>query len=114
MSSRRKFRLCCLYLPLYPSLSLLSPPPHSLSPAIPSLPLAFREAFALLQAFLVGLWPTPAFPLREASAFSHCLVASLPLASREASPLTGLWQPSGIDQERSLVVTCVIRVDKYM
>src|SRR6218665_2020526 len=25
---------------------------------------------------------------------------SLPLTSREASPLTGLWQPSGIDQQR--------------
>src|SRR6218665_829762 len=51
--------------------------------------------------------------MREASG-EAALPPSLPLASREASPLTGLWQPSGIDQQRSLVATCGIRVDKYM
>jgi len=38
----------------------------------------------------------------------------LPPASREASPLTGLWQQSGIDQQHSLGTTCGIRIENYM
>src|SRR6218665_977942 len=67
-------------LPIFASVSVSLtslPSPHSLSPAIPpSLPPSLQRGFASDRRSLVA---TP----------------SLPPASREASPLTGLWQPSG-------------------
>src|SRR6218665_2369459 len=99
MSSRRKFRLCCLYLPLCPSLSLHSPPPHSLSPAIPSLP-PYLPTSGLQRGHGPPAGLHHALPGRHSPSLPP---SSLPLASREASPVTGLWQPSGIDQQCSSV-----------
>src|SRR6218665_2521026 len=87
-------------LPIFASVSVSLTPLPSLSfPCCRSLPLSpppsLQRGFASDRRSLVA---TP----------------SLPLASREASPLTGLWQPSGIDQERSLGTTCGIRIDNYM
>src|SRR6218665_3404489 len=99
-------------LPILSSMSVSLTPltsPHSLSPAIaPSLPPE-RPSPSCRPSAYVGL--------RHAIGFRGTIrlpPLSLPLASREASPLTGLWQPSGIDQERSLGTTCGIRIDNYM
>src|SRR6218665_1481756 len=81
------------YLP--PSLPPSKPPSFPLS--LP--PSGLQRGFASDRRSLVATCGIP---------------PSLPLASREASPLTGLWQPSGIDKQRSLGTTCGIRIDNYM
>src|SRR6218665_3552983 len=105
-------------LPIFASVIVSLTPlssPHSLSPAIaPSL----QRGYASDRRSLVA---TPSLPLsgiqRGFASDRRSLVATPslhPPASREASPLTGLWQPSGIDQQRSLGTTCGIRIDNYM
>src|SRR6218665_3226864 len=76
-----EFRLCCLYSPLRPSLSLLSHPlafPPLLSP--PSFPILFSLLPPL--PFSLSLFQSPSLNLR--SFYCFCLSAFLCVIERES------------------------------
>src|SRR6218665_3997381 len=94
----RGLREAIVSLPPLPSPHSLSPAiPSSLHPSPPSLPLASREAIALLQAF--GLRrPSPCASERHSPSLSSFLWLQRGFASHRP-----VAQPSGIDQQRSSV-----------
>src|SRR6218665_2301368 len=89
-----EFRLCCLYSPLCPSLSLLSPPFHSLFPAIPSLhpslppslPPSSLPLFPLSLSLSLSQSPIPRapHPFSLFSFYCFCLFAFLCVCERES------------------------------